>query len=144
MVILWQQTFFGNPFYAKHGLATGIILAPLFYKVVTDVVLQWWYLDGKAMGMTMQGCFYMDDGELCDPNPENLQMALAAMEGHFLQIGLHINGGTTKALTTLPMVATTTTIGTPTYKCCMEGVGNTYWVQSDSIPSALYAIWQCR
>ena len=43
-------------------------------------------------------------------------------------MGLRINGSKTKTLTTLPTVATTM-ISTTAYKCWMEGVGDTYWVQ---------------
>jgi len=107
------------------GLATGDIPAPLFYNVVTDAVLRQWYIDGIATGMTTNGHFYADNGKLWDPNPEHLQMALTSMEDLFLQMGLQINGRETKALTTLPTIATTT-ISTPAYKCHMDGMGDTY------------------
>jgi len=75
--------------------------------------------------MTTNGHFYADNGKLWDPNPEHLQMALTSMEDLFLQMGLQINGRETKALTTLPTIATTT-ISTPAYKRHMDGVGDTY------------------
>jgi len=55
-------------------------------------------------------------------------MALSDLEKLFLQMGLQLNGNKTKALTTLPTVATTT-ISAVAYKRCMEGIGNTYWAQ---------------
>jgi len=125
MVIPRQQAFFGNPFHADRGLATGDIPAPLFYNVVTDAVIRQWYIDGSATGMTTKGRFYADDGELWDHNPAQLQMALASMEGLFIRMGLKINGRKTKALTTLPTIATTM-ISTPAYKRRMDGVGDTY------------------
>ncbi len=125
MVIPRQQAFFGNPFHADRGLATGDIPALLFYNVVTDTVIRQWYIDGSATGMTTKGHFYADDGELWDHNPAQLQMALASMEGLFIQMGLKINDRKTKALTTLPTIATTT-ISTPAYKRRMDSVGDTY------------------
>jgi len=125
MVIPRQQAFFGDPFHADRGLATGDIPAPLFYNIVTDAILRQWYLDGSAVGMTTQARFYADDGELWDHDPVQLQRALTAMENLFLRMGLRINGSKTKALTTLPTVATTT-ISTTAYKRRMEGVGDTY------------------
>ncbi len=47
------------------------------------------------------------------------------MESLFLQVGLHINGRKTKALTITP-TASTITICNAAYKCCMEGTGETY------------------
>ncbi len=125
MVIPRQQAFFGDPFHADRGLATGDIPAPLFYNIVTDAILRQWYLEGANNGMTTKARFYADDGELWDHDPAQLQRALANMEALFLRMGLHINGAKTKALTTLPTVATTT-ISTTAYKRRMEGVGDTY------------------
>ncbi len=128
MVIPHQQAFFGDPFHADRGLATGDIPAPLFYNIVTNAILRQWYLDGSAASMTTQAWFYADDGELWDHDPTQLQWALSSMENLFLQMGLRINGSKTKALTTLPMV-TTTSISTTAYKRRMEGVGDTYWAR---------------
>jgi len=125
MVIPRQQAFFGTPFHTDQGLATGDIPVPLFYNVVTNVVLCQWYIDGVATGMTTKGRFYTNDGKLWDPNPEHLQMALTSMEDLFRRMGLQINGRKTKALTTLLTIATTT-ISIPAYKRCMDGMGDTY------------------
>jgi len=38
-VIPRQQQFFSIPFHAERGLATGDILAPLFYNIVMDAVI---------------------------------------------------------------------------------------------------------
>jgi len=50
---------------------------------------------------------------------------LTDLEDLFRQMGLLINGSKTKALTTLPTVATTC-ISTTAYKRWMEGDGDTY------------------
>ncbi len=115
VVTPWQQAFFGTPFHANHGLATGDIPAPIFYNIITDVVLQQWYINGATTEMMTKGWFYTNDGELWGHNPEHLQMALSSMEGLFLRMGLQINGRKTKALMTLPTIATTT-ISPPAYK----------------------------
>ena len=125
MVIPRQQAFFGDPFHADRGLATGDIPAPLFYNVVTDAILRKWYLDGATTGMTTKARFYADDGELWDHDPAQLQRALTDLENLFRRMGLLINGSKTKALTTLPTVATTR-ISTTAYKRRMEGNGDTY------------------
>jgi len=128
MVIPCQQAFFGDPFHMDCGLATGNISAPLFYNIVTNAILRQWYLKGTATGMMTQAWFYANNWELWDHDLAQLQRALSSMENLFLHMGLCINGSKTKALTMLPMVATTT-ISTTTYKCQMEGVGDTYWAQ---------------
>jgi len=73
MVILCQHAFFGNPFHADRGLATGDIPAPLLYNVVTDAILHKWYLDGATTGMTTKARFYANNGELWDHDPAQLQ-----------------------------------------------------------------------
>jgi len=125
MVILRQQAFFGDPFHADRSLVTGDILAPLFYNVVTNAILCKWYLDRATTGMTTKARFYADDGELWDHDPAQLQQSLTDLEDLFRRMGLLINGSKTKALTTLPMVATTR-ISTAAYKRRMEGEGDTY------------------
>jgi len=124
-VIPRQQQFFGGPFHAARGLATGDIPAPLFYNIVTDAVIRQWYRDGADAGMTTKGRFYVDDVELWDHDPVRLQGDLTSMENLFLRMGLSINGTKTKALTTLPTIATTN-ISAVAYKRRMEGVGDTY------------------
>ncbi len=84
MVIPCQQAFFGDPFHADHGLATGDIPALLFYNIVTNAILQQWYLEGAATGMTTQARFYADSGELWDHDPAQLQRALSSKENLFL------------------------------------------------------------
>jgi len=125
MVIARQQAFFGDLFHADRGLATGNIPAPIFYNVVTDAILRKWYMDGATTGMTTKARFYADDGELWDHDPAQLQRSLTDLEDLFRRMGLLINGAKTKALTTLPTVATTR-ISTAAYKRQMEGDGKTY------------------
>jgi len=124
-VIPRQQQFFGTPFHAERGLATGDIPAPLFYNIVTDAVIRQWYQDGMATGTATKGRFYADDGELWDNDPVRLQSALSSMETLFLRMGLRVNGSKTQALTTIPTIATTA-ISAVAYKRRMEGVGDTY------------------
>jgi len=114
-VIPQQQQFFGGPFHAERGLATGDIPAPLFYNIVMDVVIRQWYKDGIAMDMATKGCFYADDGKLWDHDPTKIRTSLTSMENLFLCVGLKINGAKTKALTTIPTI-TTTTISAVAYK----------------------------
>jgi len=124
-VIPRQQAFYGTPFHASRGLATGDIPAPAIYNIVTDAILRRWYLELTTHGLTTRGRFYADDGQLRDYNAEHLQSALTIMEKLFLRVGLKINGRKTKALTTVPTVATTQ-ISDVAYKRRMERTGDTY------------------
>ncbi len=78
-----------------------------------------------ATGTATKGRFYADDGELWDHDPVRLQSALSSMETLFLRMGLRVNGSKTKALTTIPTIATTA-ISAMAYKRWMEGVGDSY------------------
>jgi len=124
-VIPRQQQFYGKPFLASRGLATGDIPAPTIYNIVTDAVLRRWYATIAAQGSTTRARFYADDGHLRDHNPVALQDALATMENLFLRMGLKINGRKTKALTTIPTISTTN-ICDAAYKRRMDGTGETY------------------
>jgi len=120
-----QQAFFGDPFHAGRGLATGDIPAPIIFNIVTDAVLRRWYLDITTLGLSTRARFYADDGQLRDHDATNLQTSLTAMETLFLRVGLQINGAKTKSLTVLPTIATTT-ISTVAYKRRMENTGDSY------------------
>jgi len=107
MVMPHQQAFFGKPFPAERGLATGDIPAPVIYNIVMDAILCRWYADKAAQGMATRGRFYGDDGQLHDHDPEHLQRAMTMMEGPFLCVSLQVNGKKTKAMAILPTIATT-------------------------------------
>jgi len=125
MVTPRQQRFYGTPFPADRGLATGDIPAPVIFNIVTDAVLRRWYSAISDLGLTTKAKFYADDGALRDNNPIHLQTALATMEDLFMRVGLYINGRKTKALTITPTISTSS-ISTTAYKRRMEGEGDSY------------------
>jgi len=124
-VIPRQQLYYGAPFHAGSGLATGDIPAPVIFNILVDAVLRRWYLDITARGIHTRARFYADDGSLRDHNHHNLQLALTTMEDLFLRVGLRVNGNKTKSLTVLPTISTTT-ISNVAYKRRMEATGETY------------------
>jgi len=69
MVIPRQQAFYGTPFHASRGLATGDIPAPTIYNIVTDAILRRWYLELMMNGLATRAASMLttDNSEITMP-----------------------------------------------------------------------------